>query len=95
MDNTKTKPKILKFARTEHRTKNTFWLFEIDSQIKTALIFATAKTTYAKILQEGREQLWMEYFDEVKNNMAKFEIVFYLYFLHFSRVKFIIIWSIL
>ena len=68
MGNTKTKPKILKFARTEHGTKNTFWLFEIDSQIKTALIFATAKTTYAKILREGREQLWMEYFDEVKNN---------------------------
>ena len=58
----------MQFARTKHGAKNTFWLFEIDIQINTPLLSATAKTTCAKILQIGRKQLCMEYFDQVKNN---------------------------
>ena len=58
----------MQFARNKYGTKNTFWLFEIDIQIDTPLLSATAKTTCAKISQIGRKQLWMEYFDQVKNN---------------------------
>ena len=62
----------MQFARTKHAngTKNTFWLFAIDIQINTPLLSATAKTTRAKILQIGRKQLWMEYFDQVKYNQT-------------------------
>ena len=38
------------------------------SRIIAALMAATAKTTYAKILQKTRKQLWVERFDEVKSN---------------------------
>ena len=96
----------MQFAGTKHGTKNTFWLFEIDIQIDTPLLTATAKTTTcAKISQIGRKQLWMEYFDQVKSNPTYSIIIakhahgkvwncFLSIFLHFSRVKFIIIWSI-
>ena len=97
----------MQFARTKHAngTKNTFWLFAIDIQINTPLLSATVKTTCTKILQIGRKQLWMEYFDQVKNDPTYSIIIakhahgkvwncFLSIFLHFSRVKFIIILSI-
>ena len=64
----KIKPGILQFAKTKHGAKNTFWLFAIDFLINTPLLSATVKTICAKILQIGRKQFWMEYFDQVKNN---------------------------
>ena len=62
----------MQFARTKHANgpKNTFWLFAIYIQINTPLLYATAKTTRAKILQIGGKQLWMEYFEQVKNNQT-------------------------
>ena len=69
-DNRKIKPGMLQFARAEHdaKKKNQFWLFAMDSRIGTVLLFATAKTTYTKILQKRRKVLWMEHFDRAKNN---------------------------
>ena len=98
IDNTKIKPKILQTARTEHDTKNIFWLFAIDSWINTALLFATAKTTCAKKVC-GKEESSFEWNILMKWKitqltllllqnmfMEKFENVF----IYFLREKFII-----
>ena len=90
----------MQFARTKHAngTKNTFWLFAIDIQINTPLLSATAKTTRAKILQIGRKQLWMEYFEQVKNNQTYSIIIakhahgkvwncFFIYIFKFLKIE--------
>ena len=78
------------------RRKNSFWLVAIDSQIDTALLFVA-------ILQKRRKELWMDYFDEMKNRSTYSAIIakhaygkvwnFFLNLLHFSREELFIILS--